>query len=313
MSESNEINEIFTVTCTDFTDKEAAVRQYVAYWLTRTQSIFEYKGLPDTIPARNLEILLQTLGSTAITEVNGSLYAFRASYGGKPDVYYQPTLAVVANPALNFSGSLVIGKECVRIRSDSYSVGLMPLLTRYATKLAENDLTLKLAQINSRMQFLLSAPDDATKRSAEDYIRQIEQGKAGVIGENAFLDGIRVQPGAGSGAASMITPLIELEQYIKSSCMMDLGISSNYNMKREALNSAESSINDDTLLPFVADMLKMRKLGIDEVNALYGTSISVDLAGAWKERAEEVEQMGDTGGEEVTEDEAERDNSGMAD
>ena len=60
-------------------------------------------------------------------------------------------------------------------------------------------------------------------------------------------------------------------------------------MKREALNSAESSINDDILFPLVDEMLRNRKEGAEKINAMYGTDISVDLASSWKDNKDEEE------------------------
>ena len=129
-SENNELLEDLQLE--DFGDKLGGVLHYIKYWLNRTQRIFRYKGLPDTIPARNLEFILQCKGSAVIAEVEGALYAFRASLGGKQDVYYQPTLAIVANPAIGKSREFVVDKECVLMRNDSCMTGLLPLFRRYA-------------------------------------------------------------------------------------------------------------------------------------------------------------------------------------
>jgi hypothetical protein len=53
-------------------------------------------------------------------------------------------------------------------------------------------------------------------------------------------------------------------------------------MKREALNSAETTMNDDPLAPKVDDMLRERKKGIERINKHYGLNITVDLASSWK-------------------------------
>lgn len=53
-------------------------------------------------------------------------------------------------------------------------------------------------------------------------------------------------------------------------------------MKRESLNSEESQLNFDALLPLVDEMLHERELAADWVNKLFGTNISVELHGAWR-------------------------------
>ena len=287
---SNANNPIIDKRVSDFADKIGSVDYYIRQWLNRTQSMFKYEGLPESIPQRNLEILLQTCGFAVIAQINGKMYAFRAGLGGERNVYYEPTLATIANPALNYSGNLRIGDECVLIRQDSFMQGMLPMFRRYATMLAENDCTIRMADINTRIQFLISAPDDNTKNAAIQFLKDIENGKMGAIADNSFLDGIKVQPASNMGGG-LLTQLIELQQYLKGSAFMDMGLSSNYNMKREALNSAETSTNDDILLPLIDDMLEQRRIGIEAVNNMYGTNITVDLASSWKYRAEEAQAL----------------------
>ena len=95
------------------TDKLNARYNYMAYMLDRTQEMFTYSGLPDTIPARMLELYLQVNGFVCVTEVEGKLYAFFGGLGGLPDEYYRPTECIVNNPALKFNATLKINKDCV--------------------------------------------------------------------------------------------------------------------------------------------------------------------------------------------------------
>ena len=80
-----------------------------------------------------------------------------------------------------------------------------------------------------------------------------------------------------------IKDLIELRQFIKSSWYMELGIQSNYNMKRESLNSSETTMDESVLLPLIDDMLECRKLGVEQINKMFGTNITVELDSSWKE------------------------------
>ena len=47
------------------------------YMLAKTISMFEWENLPDTIPYKELEKLLQVNGFAFITEVNGELYVIQ--------------------------------------------------------------------------------------------------------------------------------------------------------------------------------------------------------------------------------------------
>ena len=286
----------------DFSDKEGSTKQYVAYMLNRTQSMFRYDGLPETLPQRNFELLLQTNGFACVTKVDGKLYAFFGGLGGTPNEYYMPTICTVANPALKFNKMLEIDKDCVIVPNDALYIGLLPLFNRYATMLAENDVTIRLADINARIITLISASDDGTLKSAKEYLRDVEVGKLGVVAENAFLDGVRSQPYAASGSTNNITQLIELQQYLKAGWYNDIGLNANYNMKREAVNTSEAQLNNDSLLPLIDDMLRQRQIGVEKINKMFGTNITVSLASSWEDRQEETEEPEETPEEpEVTE------------
>ena len=265
----------------DFSDKEKRIKEYLSYMFDRTVNIFKYNNLPKTIPHREFELMLQNYGYVAFYKYNDELYVFRASLGGVPNEYYYPTIAIITNPYLNISVDCKIDEDCIIMANDSCYTGLFPLHNRYANLLVENNISIRLADINERIQALISDKDDRTKESAKKYLKDIEDGKLGIIGESAFLDGLKSQPYQ-SQANNIITQLIELEQYLKASWYNEIGLNANYNMKRESINSNESQLNDDMLHPLIDDMLKQRKLALEKVNAKYGTNITVELDGAWK-------------------------------
>ena len=70
--------------------------------LNRVQSMFEYKGLPDTIPQKMIEIYIMTNGHSVIIEHEGKLYVCFGNWGGEPNEYYIPTKYVVANPYASY-------------------------------------------------------------------------------------------------------------------------------------------------------------------------------------------------------------------
>ena len=267
----------------DFTDKNRLVNDLVRYMLIRTQAMFEYKGLPDSIPQRFLEQYVQTSGFAGIVKVRGELYAMRGGLGGVPDVYYQPTELIVANPALDYSASLTIGKDCEIIRNDFLYEGLMPLCSRYATLLAENFISIRMASINKRTQTFLRADNDRDKAAADKFVDDLVNGKLSAVMTTPFFDGITAQPYGQNAGSSQITELTELHQYLESKLFNELGLQANYNMKRESLSAAELGLNNDIMLPMIDQMLLCRQQDLEKVNSMYGTNISVKLSSAWED------------------------------
>ena len=265
--------------------KEHIGTAQILYMLARTQSMFDYENLPETIPSRNLEIMLQLNGNVFFTQVDGKYYVFTGGLGGEPDVYYEPTIYTVANPALKFSKNLKIGEDGILIRSDSYGVGLLPMMQKYSALLVENEFTMRIADINARIAFLLSAADDRTEKSARTFLERIVNGEMGVISESAFLESLKVNP-AGTEHTQRLTDLIEYQQYLKAAWFNDLGINANYNMKREAISPNEAQLNDDALLPLIDDMLEQRQIALDKINEKYGLDIKVSLDSSWLKEQE---------------------------
>ena len=166
----------------DFKNKVKNLRQNNDYLLTKTLSMFEWEGLPETLPSKELEKLLQVNGFAFITEVNGEIYAFNGGLGGLQDVYGNPTAITINNVALGFNATLNLKQDGVLICNDDFKMGMMPLFNKYNTMLIENDINLMMHGYNSRLQTFISAGDDKTKESAENFLTQLIAGELGEIG-----------------------------------------------------------------------------------------------------------------------------------
>lgn len=284
-------------------DKPLAMRAYICYFLDRLQSMFKWSGLPDTIPQKWLESYLFVDGQCAVINTKKGLFATNGGMGSDPNEYYIPTKYIVTNPWLPEGSSsdkqyIIDGEEqnAVLVRNDTYTVGLMPLLVKYCSQMVENDITMSIADIWVRATVAMSAADDQTRESAEQWLRDLRKGKLGVIGEAPFLAGnqnesLRTNP-IGT-VAGTLTDLIEYHQYLKAGLYNDIGLNSNYNMKREAIMSNETKLNDDALHPLIDTMLACRKEAAEEINRLFGTNISVEFNSAWLDNEKENEAVMD--------------------
>lgn len=268
----------------DLMDKSYGEMTYIKQFFRMTNQMFKWINLPETIPARILEAYLQWYGQICFTKVEGKYYVFFGGAGSTPNEYYEPTEFIVANTYLNFNKSLKIGEECVLMRNDSYFMGLLPMMERYAKQIVENDISILDAQWNMRIQSLIVANNDTAKKSADIYLEEIKKGKPGIILNRSLMEnGLETKPFASAGTSNGLSQLIEMHQYLKASLLGELGLNANFNMKRERINTAESELNQDALLPLVDDMLAMRKKACEEINAMYGLNIDVEKNSSWKE------------------------------
>lgn len=270
-------------------EKKTDIMVYMEEMMLRSFQIFDYKGLPDTIPKWALESIVMSTGRAVITKFDDNLYCYDGGWGGEPNVYYRPTRFIVANPYQKFNKNLIIGEDCVLVQNDDLCLGLYPIWLRTAKALTETDISIRLATIIPRMQSIISATDDRTKEAADTYIKKVMEGEISAVMDDGLVESLHVSPYATAGTHTVLTQLMELRTYQLNTFFNEIGIEASTNQKRENVSELEASQNRDYLLPLVDNMLQCRKRAVKEVNRMYGTEIEVDFSDMWKRMAHEIE------------------------
>lgn len=286
-------------------DKERSASEFANYFLLRLMKMFKYKNLPPEIPTDCMNKMLMQDGFAWFTKWKGTtlrgeevdqFYVFHGRLGSNIDAYYRPTEIIIANPGVNCMKNFILGKqkggtyygeEGVIMRNDTLYHGLMPLIKRYSYLLAENILTMHSADVFLRIIALISAQDDKTVLSANEFIKGIYDGKMSAVAESQFFEGVKMQsPPSNNG--SYLTQFIEYQQYFLGSFFNEIGLNANFNMKRESIAKSESSLNEDSMLPLCQNMLMCRKEDVEIINEMYGLNIEVDFDSAWLQNALEI-------------------------
>lgn len=289
----------------DFTAIEANVKAYIEYMLDRCQSMFKWHNLPDTIDERTLERRLQENGFVIFMNIDeseilpfeevkqeGGVYAMSGNFGGVLDFNGNPQYTIVAHPLLKNTRKDYINKDCVLCRNDAKMLGFIPMFSRYARAIVENDLSLFRADQQTRATALLSVNDNKGLESARKYIESIKKGDLGfVMQESKAMPSIKTQPYF-SDAGGQITNLIELEQFLKGSWFNEVGINANFNMKRETILESENDLNSEAIQPLVDQMLHERERACEKINEMFGLNVSVELHSAWN-KEQQIHEMGE--------------------
>ena len=290
MSKRNDIN--YKLARENLYNKDLFLNNYIDDMLTKCNQMFVYEGLPDTVPKRILEKYLTENGDCIFTKHNDKFVILIGSAGGELNEYYEPTKYIVANPYLKLTKEFTINSgevnDCVLMRNDCKSRGLIPLLSKYAVMCNDCEISINMLTNNLRTQYLISAGDNKTKENADIFIKKLIDGDFSCIAENTFLDGVKVHNVTTN--ASYIKDFIELNQYLKATAFNEIGLDANYNMKRERLTAGEVELNTSILIPLADDMLEQRKQAVDAINKMYGLNIKVDLSSVWKMQKETVEK-----------------------
>lgn len=272
----------------DNTDGVSLYKFHYRNSFRKTLSMFEYKNLPETITKRDIELNTQSSGYSVFFKHEDKLYCTYCRLGGVPNYNYLPSLAIISNPYLNVFKQLEIDKECVILPNDNMYMGLSEINSYYAYQLKDNDLSRRLLMVNLRAMSILTAEDDDDYRNCCDFLKDLENGKLSVIKGNGWEQKIALLPYATQHTAQTLIQIIEDKQYIKGSWLNDLGVQSNYNMKRETITSNENILNVDGLLPLTDEMLECRKIALEKINNMFNEKIEVDFSSAWKKIRKEI-------------------------
>lgn len=279
----------------DFEKIETLERLYARLMLNRTRQMFTWEGLPEGFSEKWLEVYLQIHGYVIACKTPKGIKFFFGGLGNILDEYYKPTAAVIANPFLSFNKTLHIWREyhedefnedndCIICANDTLQYGLYPLISKYAHQLATNEITLNVADINSRALNILVAKSESAYESINEFLKDLKSGKISHIRDSMIHDeDVRSLPFS-SETNNGITNLIELQQYYKASFYNEIGLNANYNMKRESIQQNESDMNHDSLKPLIDDMLECRQDFCEWMNANFGLNMSVEFNSIWLER-----------------------------
>lgn len=261
------------------TNKKEQLSKFRADMLNKSLTMFEWKNLPETLPAVEIEKQLQTNGYSIIAKVEGNVYAFQGGFSGQ-DPYNQPTKAIVNNPSLNYNGTFTINDDCVIIKNDDMQQGLIHIYNKYGTLLIENQITMLMTDYNYRMPFTISSKDDTTTQSAREYLQKVIDGSLGVIGEAKLFDALKVTPTNNKGVNSF-ADLYGYQQFIEAQLNNTIGLATNNNMKRERLTTNEIEVNKNASYPLIDNMLRNRKQAVEKINKMFDLDIDVEFSSIW--------------------------------
>lgn len=260
----------------------------VNYWFNKLLNImlqiFEYDGLPSSIPKRELEIPLLLDGYVGV--FNNDKYGLVASriepYG--QDKYYNPIAYTYAQPELG-GGNIKIGIDGViiynsELQHNAYEFdtdgGAYTFLKRYARMLADIDSTISNYMVDIRDTEYAVAKNDAIKKSLEAYFLSKQAGKRTVITDDLIMSAFESIQRPQRSSSDRINDLLLAKDKILEQFWRDLGVRFS-NQKKAQVTEDEVEANTQLLVLSKDDMLEERKAGYDRVNDLFGTSITVKI------------------------------------
>lgn len=249
--------------------------------LGRIVRLFKYERLP--FPQHELEVrtVLEGFGAVVLDKQRGIMTAWGGMSGPTQYADYFKYFTYSAPTAKG--GQKTIGVECVILRNTSLGSSMADWLRRYADLYAHNDISLRMALINSRYQDILKTTDSSKSETLKSWYKGLVRGEMLAIVDDTplsdFVDGkgdIQALDLNHTGEVDF-TRYTELENELTRTFYRDIGIRWNKDKKANLVSGEVEQ--DNMLLEFnIYDMLECRKRFCDEYNKVFGGNISVSLA-----------------------------------
>ena len=257
------------------------INSYISdYLLNNALSIFKYDGLPDNVKAVDLEKNLLRFGKILFTKWHDEFYIFSYTETGKQNYLGEYTHYQVNNPYINCN-EIFSGDNAVKIKNTDTGEPLINLMGMYSELLTESYLTLNMADINSRIPFLISARDNSTKASAEIFVKQIQDGKQGIIAEQPLFDSLNINPLTDH---QNLQQIIELNKFFYSDYFQKIGLTNLYNNVHDRISATETEFTATSIYPYVDNMKRNRDIAVEKINAMFGLSVTVEFSSSWDYR-----------------------------
>ena len=257
------------------------INSYISdYLLNNALSIFHYDGLPDNVKAVDLEKNLLRFGKILFTKWHDEFYIFSYTETGKQNYLGEYTKYQVNNPYIQCN-EIFSDDNAVRIFNTDTHEPLINLMGMYSELLTESYLTLNMADINSRIPFFISARDNATKASAEIFVKQIQDGKQGVIAEQPLFDSLNINPLTDH---CNISQIVELNKFFYSDYFQKIGLTNLYNNIHDRISATETEFTATSIYPYVDNMKRNRDMAVEKINSMFGLSVTVEFSSSWDYR-----------------------------
>lgn len=261
----------------DTTDVFKGYIYYKNFLFEKLIKIFKYENLPPTIPQEALEDYILHFGYAGITNNKkfGMVAVPATKYGVGLYPRYEP-LAQYCTPLMQ-DKNLVIGKDIVIVKNNTYQLSCIPLVERYARQLADADSSITIALENARLNLIPNFDDEESAESYKAFMIANRLGQVDTVMDSSFMQKGNFVDFQKNNQSTLGLSLVETRNEILRSFLLEIGITVASD-KKERMVVDEVNVNSQLLMFNLHDMLDARKEAMDMVNQIYGTNITVDLS-----------------------------------
>ena len=247
---------------------------YVRALFRKAMSIYELSGMPEEWDLDYFMSVLFSQGFITITDTAMGVLPLRCGVSGI-NVFNHPTTVIVANPVLgNFSRT--IDEDCVLVKLSYDYRGLMDIVYRYATMLAECDNSISVNLMNSKVAFIGLVESKAQANSMKLMYDKISSGEPAVFVKGSQINGDQIL--YNHVKENFIASDIQiLKRKIMSEFLTEIGVNNANTDKRERLTDNEVEANDSEIQLNAGYWLEQIREGLNKANKMFGLNLAIEL------------------------------------
>jgi len=163
---------------------------YVRTLFQRATTVFEWE-LPENWDGSVKDFFLYCLfrfGYVVISDFDKFGMGFQPCSLSGYNFYYQPTNALISNPALDESLDLTLGRDGELLKLTPDYMGIWDTLEVHAKKLALLDEAIEMAEINNKFAFFLGAKNKAAGQAIKKMLDLVNKGEPAVVWDMKLMN-----------------------------------------------------------------------------------------------------------------------------
>lgn len=247
---------------------------YVRALFRKAMSIYELSGVPEEWDLDYFMSVLFSQGFLTITDTAMGVLPLKCGISGI-NVFNHPTTVIIANPVL---GNLnrTIDEDCVLVKLSYDYRGLMDIVYRYATMLAECDNSISVNLMNSKVAFIGLVESKAQANSMKLMYDKISSGEPAVFVKGSQINGDQIL--YNHVKENFIASDIQiLKRKIMSEFLTEIGVNNANTDKRERLTDNEVEANDSEIQLNAGYWLEQIRDGLNKANKMFGLNLAIEL------------------------------------
>ena len=268
---------------------------FMKYLLERVFSVYEFEGLDENWNKSYFLYTLFCLGFVCFFKTDKyGVIPQHCTLSGR-GLYYQPTTCIISNPLLDKAYQLRIGRECELVKLQPNYSGVMDIISYYSDMLALSSEAITSNLVNSKMAYVFMVNNKQEAESFKKLFDELNANNPSVYADKKLFNE--------DGTPNWLMFNQNLKQtYITDDLLVDMnkwldmfnteiGIPNANTEKKERLLTDEVNANNVDTISKASVWLESIQEGLDKVNAMFNTNISVRFRFDLKDTAENEKEV----------------------